>query len=288
MNPNLGSRRYRFSRVGRKNLLEIYRRAFLIRTFEQCAALAIKDGRITTPTYLAIGHEVPAATISVKFPQFGGIFAQHRSHSYYLAFGGSPRSLAEELMGVGPGLDFGRRGSASISSKSLNMFGHSGLMGDQVPIAVGYSLSSRQTTLAVMGDASAEEDYVLGAIGYAATRNANVLFLCEDNNLSILTPVAVRRKWSIVEVAKSFGMPAFDVADNPRFVIGALGQWSGEGPIFLNIRVCRGVWHAGAGRDDEPAWDRIELIRRELMGFAARELGEIERLCRVEVEEAWA
>ena len=38
-----------------------------------------------------------------------------------------------------------------------------------------------------MGDASAEEDYVLGALGWAATKKLPILFIVEDNNLSILT-----------------------------------------------------------------------------------------------------
>ena len=38
-----------------------------------------------------------------------------------------------------------------------------------------------------MGDASAEEDYVLGALGWASTKKLPILFIVEDNNLSILT-----------------------------------------------------------------------------------------------------
>ena len=38
-----------------------------------------------------------------------------------------------------------------------------------------------------MGDASAEEDYALGALGWASTKELPILFIVEDNNLSILT-----------------------------------------------------------------------------------------------------
>lgn len=288
MDPNIGRSRFLLSRVSRSDLWEIYKRAFRIRSFEECAASAIKVGKINIPTYLSIGHEIPAATLAVVLPELGGIFAQHRSHSYYLAFGGSPKALAEELCGHDNGLAQGRRGSASISSEDIRMFGHSGLMGDQVPIAVGYSLSSRLKVLTVMGDASAEEDYVLGALGYAATKSARVIFICEDNNLSILTPVSARRSWSIVEVARALGVQAFDVADNPRFIAAALAKWRGSGPILLNIRVSRGVWHAGAGQDGEPAWDRLEMVRTRLTRMNERKVAEFEEECRAEMEMVWA
>ena len=60
-------------------------------------------------------------------------------------------------------------------------------MGSQVPIAVGHCYSTRKPTIVTMGDASAEEDYVMGALGWASTKNLPILFIVEDNNLSILT-----------------------------------------------------------------------------------------------------
>ena len=57
-------------------------------------------------------------------------------------------------------------GAASIHDPKIGMFGHSGLMGDQVPIAVGAALGSGKTVLTVVGDASGEEDYVYGAMDH--------------------------------------------------------------------------------------------------------------------------
>ena len=69
-------------------------------------------------------------------------------------------------------------GSASVSNtETANLIGHSGLLGDQVPIAVGCAHASQKPTVVILGDAAAEEDYVLGALwGSAATKNAPVLF----------------------------------------------------------------------------------------------------------------
>ena len=60
-------------------------------------------------------------------------------------------------------------GSASIHSKSINMYGHDGLMGSNGPIGVGACYATKKPTIIFLGDAAAEEDYVLGAIGWAST-----------------------------------------------------------------------------------------------------------------------
>ena len=66
-----------------------------------------------------------------------------------------------------------------------------------------------------MGDASAEEDYVLGALGWASTKKLPILFVVEDNNLSILTEKKIRRNWHMHDVAKSFKMKGFNISDDP-------------------------------------------------------------------------
>ena len=78
-------------------------------------------------------------------------------------------------------------GSASIQCKDKNIYGHDGLMGNQVPIGVGACFASKLPTIIFVGDSAAEEDYSLSSIGWASTKNLPILFVVEDNNLSILT-----------------------------------------------------------------------------------------------------
>ena len=71
--------------------------------------------------------------------------------------------------------------------KKIKMFGHDGLMGTQGPIGVGSCFVSKKPTIVFLGDASAEEDYVLASLGWASFKKLPILFIVEDNNLSILT-----------------------------------------------------------------------------------------------------
>lgn len=268
--------------------LKIYKKMYLIRQFELRVAGAHKAGLINIPIYLSIGQESIAATLAVFFSKTIPIFAQHRAHSYFLAFRGDPLHLKSELLSNEQIWSRGAGGSASISSKEIKMFGHSGLMGDQVPIAVGYALSSTQPVITVVGDASVEEDYVLSAVGYAVKRNLPVILVCEDNNLSILTEKSIRRNWKLSDVAISYGAVSFDIDDRPETIWNALSSWDGKEVLVLNVHTERHYWHAGSGQDGEPRQDRLAELRVLLItsGFLV-EILDIESHISMELDELW-
>jgi len=252
------------------------------RFFEFEVAKAIEEKRIQIPVYLSAGQEsIPVGVHSV-YPD-AAIFAQHRCHSWYLTYGGSPEKLRDELLGLETGCAKGMGGSASIHDPDIPMFGHSGLMGDQVPIAVGYALESQKTTIAVIGDGAVEEDYVLASLGFAATKNCPILFVVEDNNLAILTEKKVRRSWSIVDVAKGFGLNSAHCSDDPTEIKHTLEIL--KLPALINVHTHRHLWHAGSGNDGPPEFNRYEDIKsRYRLGFLGDEM---ERNVINEVRELW-
>tara|TARA_B100000287_G_scaffold429868_1_gene483997 strand:- start:1689 stop:2237 length:549 start_codon:yes stop_codon:yes gene_type:complete len=150
-------------------------------------------------------------------------------------------------------------GSASIHSRKINMYGHDGHMGTQVPIGTGACFESKKPTLVFMGDASAEEDYVLGALGWASTKKLPILFIVEDNNFSILTEKKIRRNWNMHDVAKSFKMKGFNISDNPKD-IKKYEKFFFKEPILLNVNTNRLFWHSGAGIDSNKVFDRYKSL----------------------------
>jgi pyruvate dehydrogenase E1 component alpha subunit len=179
-----------------------------------------------------------------------------------LAFDASPKQLVDELLGLESGCSFGMGGSASIQSLEKNIFGHDGLMGSQVPISVGHCYETKHPTIVFMGDASAEEDYVASSIGWASTKNLPILFVVEDNNLSILTEKKVRRNWTMHDLAKAFNVNAYDINDDPKTIAEHLENVF-NGPLLLNVRTVRKYWHAGAGIDGD-YFDRYEWLKKTL------------------------
>ena len=210
------------------------------------------------------------------------IFAQHRCHSTYLSFGGDAIKLIDELLGKESGCTNGMGGSASIHSKEINMYGHDGLMGSNVPIGIGACFASKKPTIIFLGDAAAEEDYVLGSLGWASTKNIPLLTIIEDNNLSILTEKKVRRNWEIQDVAKSFKIESFCVDDDPISLINCSKNFF-KIPCLLNVNTHRIYWHAGAGKDSEDTFDRYENEKKSI-GIEAIE---IDKKIKKEVETLW-
>jgi len=270
-------------------LLEIFEKMCLVRFFEQGAIRAVEDKKIVSNIYLSTGQESVAAALSMRIRDYQ-VFTQHRSHDIYLSFGASPEKLRDELMGLPTGTSQGKGGSNCLQCHEggLSMFGHHGLIGENVPQAVGAALGNGRNTLAVFGDGSAEEDYVFASLGFAASNKLPVLFICVDNDLSILTPVHVRREWKITDVAGAFGMPAVDVADSPWAVIHYLDELTPNLPALINCRVCRSHWHAGIGVDGDPEWNRFSMVKDEIIHLGQEKaINKIEKKVQLYMEKLW-
>lgn len=253
--------------------ISIFKKASFVRCFEEEVFKNVKKSIIKIPVYLSAGQEYIAATISEIVKDLNKkplLFPQHRCHSTFLCHGGNPQSLIKELLGRKDGCTEGRGGSASIHSKKINMFGHDGHMGTQLPIGVGACFASKKPTIVFLGDASAEEDYVLGALGWASTKKLPIVIVIEDNNLSILTKKKVRRNWDMHEVGKAFKIESYDIDDNPRNIYSLKNKFFKK-PLLLNINTTRIFWHAGAGQDDLNAFDRLKK-EENILGKRAKHI----------------
>ncbi len=240
--------------------INIFKKASLCRNFEEEAYKYIKEKKINIPVYLSAGQEYISSTIAnltyeLKVKPL--IFPQHRCHSIYLSFGGNINKLIDELFGLKSGCTKGLGGSASIHSRKINMFGHDGHMGTQSPIGVGACFASKKPTIVFLGDASAEEDYVFGAIGWASTKKLPIVFVIEDNNLSILTEKKTRRNWNMHDVGKAFKIQSFDINDDSNEIYKHKSKFFKK-PLLLNINTHRLYWHAGAGKDSDKTFDRYK------------------------------
>lgn len=265
--------------------LGVFRRMCATRYFELEAIKAYKQGLIKSPLYLSIGQESISATVATLIKDHY-IFAQHRAHSVYLAFGGDPVALIDELLGLPTGCNKGIGGSPCIQSDEIKMVGHHGLIGENVPLAVGMALGSGKPVVCFFGDAAAEEDYTFSSMGFAQTHKLPVLFVCEDNNLSILTEKKVRRSWELADVAKGIGMPSADILDDPWEIAYYLKEFGL--PAFINCRTCRHHWHVGVGVDNPPEWDRFNMVKETLaeLGYEPA-LNEVQVNAKKRMEGLW-
>lgn len=272
----------------REYSLEMFRRMCGIRAFDLEARRAQAEGELDGLIYLSVGQEAIAAAVSMSM-RGAWVLGQHRAHSAYLAFDGDRRALTDELLGMPTGCCRGMGGSPPIQDIAKRIIGHNGLIGDQVPVAAGVALGDPDSKVVVFfGDGAAEEDYVLATLGFAATRRLQILFVCEDNDLSVLTPTVDRRSWSLTEVARGFGLAAVDIADDPWLVDHWTRELSTRLPAVLNVRTCRELWHVGVGCDGPPAWNRYELTKQSLSKLQlAQDVEKIETIVQDETRALW-
>lgn len=275
--------------VRKEDLLEIFKKICFNRAFELEVKKAYDYGLIKCPIYLSIGQEAISATLSCFF-QPDLIFAQHRCHSTYLSYGGNRDKLIDELLGRDSGCNKGKGGSPGIQDLNIGMIGHHGLIGENVPIAVGAALGdSSKKVICFFGDGAAEEDYIYPSIGFAITHKLPILFVCEDNNLSILTEKSVRRSWELTDALKGIGIPVANIEDDPAQIAYYINKFKDNLPAFINCRTCRHKWHVGTGQDSEPRIDRLKIIKEKLIsdGFEREILENVENQTKQEAEEIW-
>ncbi|MEK6855119.1 MAG: thiamine pyrophosphate-dependent enzyme [Nanoarchaeota archaeon] len=273
----------------KEETLEMFRRMCDIRNFELYVKQINDKGLIKAPIYLSLGQESIPAAVSMIYKN-PAIFAQHRCHGYYISYGGNLEELADELLHKPTGCSRGMGGSASIQSPKIRMFWHDGFMGSNAPIAVGYSEAKKyEKVLAVMGDAAAEEDYVIGgAIPWAASKKLPVLFLIEDNNLSVMTPVEKRRSWRTAKVAEAYGLNSVEISDDPWEIMYNVRELSKDLPALMNIHTKRTVSHNGSDLIKNSDLDRFSLTKQELEKLSLKkEVEEIERSSESFMSDLW-
>ncbi len=257
----------------------VFDKMCFIRHFDRQVIEAVRQERVPGAFYLAIGQEATPATIS-ELTQGFTVFTQHRCHSTYLAYGGDAEMLRDELLGLESGCCRGAGGSPSVYDSTIPMYPYHGLIGENIPLAAGYTLASKRPSVVYFGDGASEEDYAITAFGFAVTHQLPMLFVCEDNGLSILTKIEERRNWEVLKVAKSMQMRVAEIEDDPDEIFQTVQGLLPCLPAFVNIKTCRHHWHAGIGVDGPPERDRLKeyapcvpdagRIEQEAMARAAR------------------
>jgi pyruvate dehydrogenase E1 component subunit alpha len=185
-------------------LLDLYRQMCLCRRFEEAAAKAYSQGKISGFLHLYIGQEAVAiGAISAAEPT-DYIVATYREHAHYLARTGDARAAMAELYGKATGCCGGRGGSMHLFDAERRMLGGWAIVGGHVPIAAGVAFASRyrderDVTLCFFGDGTANMGAFHEGLALAGLWKLPVVFICENNQYAMGTPLY--RTLSVEDVA---------------------------------------------------------------------------------------
>jgi len=261
--------------LAEKILLRIYFQMKRIRLVEEEIALRYPEGKMRCPTHLSIGQEITPAICSLFFEETDYCVSTHRGHAHFLAKGGSLNAMIAELYGKSTGCSMGKGGSMHLADRAVNFMGTSAIVGNSIPVGVGLGLAAQlaskdQISCVFLGDGAVEEGVFYESLNFASVRQLPVVFICENNQYSVYSNLAVRQPLDrkISELAATIGVPAkaslgYDIEHAYEVIEQAFrrARCFSE-PQFVEISTYRWLEHCGPYTDNHLSY-RDEAEYRE-------------------------
>jgi pyruvate dehydrogenase E1 component alpha subunit len=175
-------------------LLGLYHLMALIRRFEERSEEQYTRDRIGGYLHLNIGEEATVVgTVTAAQPD-DYLFASYRDHGVALARGATPREVMAELFGKETGLAHGRGGSMHLMDVKRHFLGGWGIVGGQIPIAVGAALALDYedrpgAVLCMFGDAAVNIGAFHEALNIAGLWHLPCVFVITNNGYGMGTAV---------------------------------------------------------------------------------------------------
>lgn len=242
-------------------LLEIYRRATLIKQNDERFRSVIQSGQLVMPYYSPRGQEIIPAATSVHLRDTDHICTIYRGIHDMLAKGVEPRTLWAEMAGRITGSCKGKGGPMHITDPRHGVMVTTGIVGSTMPIANGLALAAQlrgtgDVTIAYFGDGASNIGAFHEALNLAAVWKLPVVFICQNNGYAehtrydLGTAVA-----TVADRAVAYSMPGERVDGND-----ADQMWNaacrairrarcGEGPTLLEAVTFR--FHGHIFGDDD-------------------------------------
>ena len=267
-------------------------------------------GIIAGAVHLYIGQEAVAVGLCAALNRDDYVTSTHRGHGHAIAKGAALKPMMAELMGRKTGYSKGCGGSMHIFNKELGLLGGNGIVGAQIPLAIGAGFSAkyrgtRQVAVAFLGEGASNQGTFHEALHLAALWELPVVFICENNLYAATTPAVIAL--SIPDVAKravGYGMPGKVIDGQDVLAVHAAAAAAverargGDGPSLIECKTYRFTSHAGAGKgqhnnpEELKKWlqrDPITLLEKKLRADSIMTAGEQEALKQqviAEVEDA--
>lgn len=198
-------------------LVELYRRMKLVRTFEEACQRSFRKGKIGGYLHLYTGEEAVAAGFLSAFQPGDRVITGYRDHAHALLLGCEPGAVMAELYGRRDGLVRGKGGSMHLFAVDRGLWGGYGIVGGHIPLGVGiaYALRYRGTDHicqlylgdgAMQGGAFHEAANLAGLWG--ADGRCPVVFIVENNQYGMGT--SVPRESAMTDLAAKFDAYGID------------------------------------------------------------------------------
>jgi len=227
-----------------------------IRRFEEKAGQLYGLKKIGGFCHLCNGQEAVCVGVEHAAQPTDYMMTGYRDHGHILARGADPTAIMAELLGRAGGIVKGKGGSMHMFDSNLNFAGGNGIVGEQVPIGLGFGFASRyrddgRVTLCFMGDGAINQGAVYESLNMASLWKLPVVFVVENNQYAMGTSLSrASAETHLFKRGISFKVPGMhidgmDVLEVERKMSEAIEHArSGEGPIIVEAITYRYRGHS--------------------------------------------
>jgi len=269
-----------------------------------------KKGLIQGIAHPCLGQEAVSAGVMANLSREDLVVSNHRGHGHSLAKGVSERAMLSELLGKETGMCRGFGGSMHSSDMECGVVFSTAIVGGGIPLAVGVALALKMDkkpncVACFFGDGACNTGAFHEALNMAAVWHLPVVFVCENNQYAVSTPIAKSTAGHIYLRGEGYGIPGqlvngmkvLDVYEAAATAIARAKR--GEGPTLLECETYRYTGHgpydigldyrSQAEIDRWKARDPIATFEQKLISqnqATSQELQTIRERARQRVEEA--
>jgi acetoin:2,6-dichlorophenolindophenol oxidoreductase subunit alpha len=231
--------------LGGEEALLLLRTMWRIRLFEERVGQLKRADEVHGLIHLSVGQEAVAAGVCGQLRADDPVYSGHRAHGHAIAKGAPLERVLAELMGRSDGLCRGLGGSMHLVDVEHGLMGATGVVGGNVPLALGTALAARaagsdQVAVVFFGDGAVQAGHFSESVNLATLWELPLILVCENNGFAEFTPRSAHTKVERVsDVVAPYGLTRETVDGNDAAAVWeSFGSFlaaarSGQGPMLL-------------------------------------------------------
>ena len=266
------------SKYDKEQLLGFYEVMYKMRRFEEEVFERYKLGQMVGIAHLYIGEEAVGAGVCAALEDKDYIGSTHRGHGHLIARGADLNRMMAEILGRKTGYSGGKGGSMHIMAMDKGILGANGIVGGEIPIAVGAAYKSKykvtkQVVISFFGDGASNEGSFHESINMAAAWDLPVVFVIENNLYGISVDTRdVTNTADLADRAKGYNIPGFAIDGMDVIAVYETAKIAidrarkGDGPTLIECKTYRFQGH----HSGDPALYRKRKSETEKEDWMAR------------------
>jgi 2-oxoisovalerate dehydrogenase E1 component len=261
----------------------LFRALVLPRAIEERMLNLLRRGQLSK-WFSGIGQEAVSVGLVAALRPDDWLLPVHRNLAVFTGRGLDLGVLFRQLLGRAGGYTGGRDRTFHFGTLDHHVVGMISHLGAMAPVADGLALASRlrgedRVAAVLVGDGATSEGDVHEAMNLAAVWRLGVLFVIENNEWGLSTPVSEQYACAdLADRAAGYGMPGRIVDGNDVVAVRDAVAWAakqaraGKGPALLECKTFRIRGHEEAsGTDYVPAEQLAAWVARDpIARFEAR------------------